>query len=64
MKKAITMKKSVKLAAMVALGLLVSGSVYAQVQETKTYKDGSTYTGQFNGKGKKEFWHKRGTNYL
>jgi len=48
------MNRKVKLVALLALGMLLTFGAYAQVQETKTYKDGSVYTGQINGKGKKE----------
>ena len=48
------MKKTVKIATLITLGLFICGTAFGQVQETKTYKDGSVYTGQFNGKGKKQ----------
>lgn len=48
------MKRTIKIAMLLALSMTVCGTVYAQVQETRHYKDGSVYTGQMNGKGKKE----------
>ena len=48
------MKKTVKVALMLALGLMVAGSACAQVMETTTYDDGRVYTGQRNSKGKIE----------
>lgn len=49
-----TMKNIFKYATAVALGLLVTGSAAAQVIESKTYKDGSVYQGEFNHKDKRE----------
>lgn len=48
------MKKNASKVLLLIAGLMICGSVSAQVAETKTYKDGSVYTGQFNGRGKKE----------
>lgn len=47
-----TMKTSIKAVALLMLGMFAAGTVCAQVMETKTYPDGSKYTGQFSDKGR------------
>ena len=48
------MKRNIIFATALTMCLLGSQTIFAQVAETKTYSDGSVYTGQINGRGKKD----------